>query len=432
MDAIESVILQASANTLVAVVIGFVLFKLLHPGNHKRSGWILGRMWMSWAVMFAAMAKAPHFFDKFDIESFIWWIAQAFGIGIIAYSLGVLFFHAQKLSCELWFRIRLIDLRNTSSFRELFKQYVFLKHVKPNEDLDTMLEAHKVATEELLSGNLNRIIWKTALSECNHDTDLAKDNYLKIRVKQLSKRNKQQSQANGNTSESQPSRWLGYTGTLAALLISVNNFLVFNNSISNIALTKAVNINSNQVAEVKLDESEVLFNKGIIYSNDNRHQEAIDAFQQSLHINPNHAVVWYNLGTNYSKFQPKLHDAIEAYKQALNINPKFSAAWYDLGMAYLTTGNNHGAIEVYKALQSIDADKANALYGFIKSETKPFPKIQTATRDTGAIRYSRASKSYYDMDSLNVYGATASGNTSTKPKCEIKPVMTDQDIAKCK
>ena len=98
---------------------------------------------------------------------------------------------------------------------------------------------------------------------------------------------------------------------------------------------------------------------GVTYSELERHDDAIEAYRQALHIDPKTAIVWFNLGVAYGKLESH-YDAIEAHRQALRVNPKHASAWNNLGIAYGKLGCDDDAIEAFRQALHIDPENASA------------------------------------------------------------------------
>ena len=64
---------------------------------------------------------------------------------------------------------------------------------------------------------------------------------------------------------------------------------------------------------------------GIALQEQNKLEEAIEAYKKALAIKPDYAEAYYNMG-NALKEQGKLEEAIEAYNKALAIKPDHEAA----------------------------------------------------------------------------------------------------------
>jgi len=72
---------------------------------------------------------------------------------------------------------------------------------------------------------------------------------------------------------------------------------------------------------------------------DNRWNEALNAYDKVLELNPNDASAYYNRGLAYSNLgNYKL--AILNYDRAIELNPKDADAYYNRGNAYSRLGNS--------------------------------------------------------------------------------------------
>jgi tetratricopeptide (TPR) repeat protein len=81
------------------------------------------------------------------------------------------------------------------------------------------------------------------------------------------------------------------------------------------------------------DDAYAWDNLGTAYLDLNRHNDAIDAFRQSIRIKPEDAGVWAMLGSTYNLLN-RYDDAIEAFRQSIRINPENASYWYNLGITY--------------------------------------------------------------------------------------------------
>jgi tetratricopeptide (TPR) repeat protein len=57
--------------------------------------------------------------------------------------------------------------------------------------------------------------------------------------------------------------------------------------------------------------------------------------------------------------------AIEAFKQTIRIQPDYIYAHYNLGMVYLVQGDRNSALDEYKILKDLDQDIADQLFDLI-------------------------------------------------------------------
>jgi len=104
------------------------------------------------------------------------------------------------------------------------------------------------------------------------------------------------------------------------------------------------------------------FNRGLVYAEQGRLDEAIYEFQAALRINPSFfaaAGAHFGLGWAYLN-QGHLDEAIREYKAALGINPNYVEAHFSLGAAYAQQGRMDETIREYQAALRINPDFAMA------------------------------------------------------------------------
>ncbi len=102
-------------------------------------------------------------------------------------------------------------------------------------------------------------------------------------------------------------------------------------------------------------------NLGIIYSKEERHEEAIDAFTKAVYHNSDHIDGYYNLGNELKK-TGKLEDAAQFYFMTLEKDPDFIEAYVNLGNIYNKTGNSQEAIKNYQQALQLDPESVEALF----------------------------------------------------------------------
>jgi len=101
------------------------------------------------------------------------------------------------------------------------------------------------------------------------------------------------------------------------------------------------------------------FEIGYCYGELKSYTKAIEAYKQTIRIDPDYAIAHYNLGCDY--YQLGFYkDAIEAFKQAIRIEPDDAATHYNIGNAYREMSNHTKAIEAYKQVIRIEPDNAYA------------------------------------------------------------------------
>jgi len=119
------------------------------------------------------------------------------------------------------------------------------------------------------------------------------------------------------------------------------------------AFDKAIKLNPNSAAAWN--------NKGNALKLQNRHDEAIMAFDKSVELNPKFADAWHNKGMALYD-QHKYDKAIVDYDRALEIKPKLAKAWYNKGLALCNQGKYHEAIWAYDKAIKNDSKNIDALY----------------------------------------------------------------------
>lgn len=75
-------------------------------------------------------------------------------------------------------------------------------------------------------------------------------------------------------------------------------------------------------------------------------QSRIDAFEGMLKQNPNDAMVWYGLASEYLKLE-RWGDATNALRNVLRVNPDYTAAYQMLGSALISNGEVEEAREAW-------------------------------------------------------------------------------------
>jgi tetratricopeptide (TPR) repeat protein len=114
--------------------------------------------------------------------------------------------------------------------------------------------------------------------------------------------------------------------------------------------------------------AEAWYNKGNALRNQGRYNEAIQAYNTTIEINSRHAGAWNNKGLAL-KNQGKYEEAIQAYDIAIQLDPKYTGAWNNKGNALYLQGKCEEAIQAYDIAIQLDPksteawdNKGNALY----------------------------------------------------------------------
>lgn len=106
-------------------------------------------------------------------------------------------------------------------------------------------------------------------------------------------------------------------------------------------------------------------NMGILYAQQNRNDEAIFHFQESVRLNPKGIMGFRNLGNAYQTIGRNA-EAIEALRQAVWLDPSDAESHFRLGLAYLLGGNSDFAQQEYRQLLRLNESYANMLLDSIR------------------------------------------------------------------
>jgi tetratricopeptide (TPR) repeat protein len=91
-------------------------------------------------------------------------------------------------------------------------------------------------------------------------------------------------------------------------------------------------------------------NLGLAHEEQGNYETAIDNYRKAIdrHGNNEHkAILWDKVGTLY-RLMNEPERAIEAYRQATTLDPKYASPWYNLGNIYATLGRSEAAIAAYR------------------------------------------------------------------------------------
>jgi tetratricopeptide (TPR) repeat protein len=112
------------------------------------------------------------------------------------------------------------------------------------------------------------------------------------------------------------------------------------------------------------------YNIGNNYFDLKKYAEAIEAYRQSIDLDPDRSESRNNLALAYAALN-RLPEAIAELEQAVKLNPEYAAARYNLGVAYLQSGKKSEAGEQQRALMKLDAELARRLENLIKENVRP-------------------------------------------------------------
>jgi tetratricopeptide (TPR) repeat protein len=110
---------------------------------------------------------------------------------------------------------------------------------------------------------------------------------------------------------------------------------------------------------IKLEpkSAEVFFNLGYAYLKLEKDGDAIKAFKQSIKLNPDKPETQYGLGLASFR-RGRFQDAVVAFKKATTLEPTMAKAHYGLTLAYQELGESKGVIDHYRILERLDKSLA--------------------------------------------------------------------------
>jgi len=112
--------------------------------------------------------------------------------------------------------------------------------------------------------------------------------------------------------------------------------------------------------ELNPETPEVFLSLGTAYVKLDQNNDAAKAFRQAVKLNPDLSEAQYGLGLTYFRLR-RFREAMVAFKKATKLDPKMAKAQFGLGAAYLELGQNNFVIEQYRILESLDKDLADRL-----------------------------------------------------------------------
>lgn len=107
--------------------------------------------------------------------------------------------------------------------------------------------------------------------------------------------------------------------------------------------------------------SQVYCNRGYIFLNLNKTDEAIENFQKALELKPNYFEACFNLGNAYFQKRDFL-SAEKNYQRALKLNKKIPLIYFQLGRLYTEWNKKEKAIQYYKKLIALQPNNYMGLY----------------------------------------------------------------------
>ena len=121
------------------------------------------------------------------------------------------------------------------------------------------------------------------------------------------------------------------------------------------------NIHQSPIDKIALsreDRSQVLFSTGIQKALNGDYVQAIQDYDQALHLAPSNSEVYYNRGVAYFSInRPK--SAFRDFSQAIALQPNMAEAYGNRGLIRQTLGDRQGAISDYQQAKQLFQKKGD-------------------------------------------------------------------------
>ena len=109
----------------------------------------------------------------------------------------------------------------------------------------------------------------------------------------------------------------------------------------------------NKVLELNPSAAGALVNLGTIYYRQRRFAQAEEFYKRAIEVDPTYPLAQFNLGNLYDE-QGRVKQAQEHYKLALNLNPHYADAHFNLALLCERTGEAMKAVHHWKAYLKLD------------------------------------------------------------------------------
>ncbi|MCY4569376.1 MAG: tetratricopeptide repeat protein [Candidatus Poribacteria bacterium] len=164
------------------------------------------------------------------------------------------------------------------------------------------------------------------------------------------------------------------------------------------AVTETLRLDPNYQRAHELANSikQAHYNRGITYLNDERHSEAVTAFQNAITLDSDFTTAHYNLGLTYLKMETYSR-AVDALQKTITLDRNYKAAHHSLALAYLGQQELGKARDAAKDTLKLDANYQPALSlleaidpsftpSATQTSTPPEPEQPTAPQSAGKPR----------------------------------------------
>lgn len=95
------------------------------------------------------------------------------------------------------------------------------------------------------------------------------------------------------------------------------------------------------------------FDKGMDLTDVGMYEEALEAYDRALELNPNDAIAWNNKGLTLASME-RDEVAVECYDKAIENDPNYADAWFNKAMTLEDLGRSGEAEECFVKAEELD------------------------------------------------------------------------------
>lgn len=146
----------------------------------------------------------------------------------------------------------------------------------------------------------------------------------------------------------------------------------------------------NKAIELNPKDAVAYNNRGAAYGQSGNYKQQIEDSSRALQLNPKDAVAFNNRGVAYGELG-NYGQEIEDCTKAIELNPKLAMAYYHRGIAYRKLGNSKQAIKDKSKAYALNPRKTWGKVEVITSEAA----VHTTDENKGKVIGNRSSKRYH-------------------------------------
>ena len=165
-----------------------------------------------------------------------------------------------------------------------------------------------------------------------------------------------------------------------------------------------------KAVEINPKDDEAYNNMGSAYNHKKEYDNAIEAYQKAVEINPKRDEAYYNIGVAYGKKQ-EYDNAIEAYQKAVEINPKKDGAYNNMGIAYYHLGEFDKVIDAYVKALNINPQNSGAYTGLFELQLIQNQAFDQALEAKYIELFQNQKESFTHYEMLKIFQAISRGET---------------------